>query len=787
MFITLLAIFILCFSLTTINASDNNINTVNMEDDNLKYENNLYQSSEIETNADNILNNENFALKGENNDNNEINANPLLNDKTSNIEPPSVDNSPKTPTNIPSQSAMDEDGKISTKIEGNDTNFNYKSGTHYKVRLLDKNLNPLVNQNITFIINKKVYNQTTDKNGIAKLLINLPVDTYRITYQYYGNENYTGCFGGSKINVLKTKPEIVVSNNKIVYKSGKNLIILLEDKYGNPLVNTNIFIKINGKTYKKKTNKKGNVSLGVSKLKLGKYPTKISYKGGNNYKAVSKSIDVYVYKIKTILHAKSESFRYGLGQNYTVRLLNQKGVGIPNKNVYLYINGERIKSKTNENGVARFKIAQNTGKYSTYIKFFNEDEYYGSSKNTVISVIKGKTYIKASNSNTSCPSKAAIKIKFYNANNQPIKNTVLYTTINKKTYKKVTNNTGEIALHIQLDPGNYKTMIYYEGSANLKTAQKNITVTVNKGKTNIEGKDASIIEYNDEYYQVKLTDKNKNPLSGKTVTFNVNNLNLTAKTNSNGIAKVKVNTDPGNYTITYKSTSDKYYKSASGSSKLTVNVDTRIRTKISGEALYLLKGNSGNFIISLVNAKNNVGLANKNVTITYNGKNAIRTTDNNGQISLAISKNLKPGSYSISFKFESPDEGEYKPSSGKSTIKVIELKSGMTLTKTEVKALGLPTITVSGKPSCLHCYYEMEKGKLVYKNYTRTYVNWCPFCEKIGKLTWNPKHVYEGEITCGSGTSKDHYAGGCDADFCAVCGYDKTVDLRAKLIRVVSG
>ena len=111
----------------------------------------------------------------------------------------------------------------------------------------------------------------------------------------------------------------------------------------------------------------------------------------------------------------------------------------------------------------------------------------------------------------------------------------------------------------------------------------------------------------------------------------------------------------------------------------------------------------------------------------------------------------------------------------------------MTLTKTEVKALGLPTITVSGKPSCLHCYYEMEKGKLVYKNYTRTYVNWCPFCEKIGKLTWNPKHVYEGEITCGSGTSKDHYAGGCDADFCAVCGYDKTVDLRAKLIRVVSG
>lgn len=758
-----------------------------MEDNNLNYENTLYHSSEIENNDNNILSNDNFPLKDENNENNKVNANPLLNEETSNVGTSSVDNSPKTPMNIPSQSTMDGNGNISTKIEGNDTNIYYKSGIHYKVRLLDKDQNPLVNQKITFIINKKVYNQTTDKNGIAKLLINLPVDTYRITYQYYGNENYTGCFGGSKINILKTKPDFVITNNKIVYKSGKNLTILLEDKYGNPLVNTNIFIKINGKTYKKKTNKNGNVNLGISKFKLGKYPTTIKYKGGNNYKAVSKNIDVYIYKIKTIIHAKSESLRYGLGQNYTVKLSNQKGVGIPNKNVYIYIKGKRLQSKTNENGIAKFKITENTGKYIASIKFFNTNQYYSSSKKTIISILKGKTYIKASITNTSYPSKAAIKIKFYNANNQPIKNKVIYLTIHKKIYKKVTNNTGEITFYIQLDPGTYKSLINFEGSPNLKTAQKNISVTVNKGNTNIEGKDASILEYNDEYYQVKLTDKNKNPLSGKTVTFNVNNLNLTAKTNSNGIAKVKVNTDPGNYTITYKSTSDKYYKSASGSSKLTVNVDTRIRTKISGEALYLLKGNSGNFIITLVNAKNNVGLANKKVTITYNGKNAIRTTDNNGQISLAISKNLKAGSYSISFKFESSDEGGYKPSSGKSTIKVIELKSGMTLTKTEVKALGLPTITVSGKPSCLHCHYEMEKGKLVYKNYTRTYVNWCPFCEKIGKLTWNPKHVYEGEITCGSGTSKDHYAGGCDADFCAVCGYDKTVDLRAKLIRVVSG
>ena len=153
MLITLLAIFILCFSLTTINASDNNINTVNMEDNNLNYENTLYHSSEIENNDNNILSNDNFPLKDENNENNKVNANPLLNEETSNVGTSSVDNSPKTPMNIPSQSTMDEDGKISTNIEGNDTNFNYKSGTHYKVRLLDKNQNLSLHFFLNYLLN----------------------------------------------------------------------------------------------------------------------------------------------------------------------------------------------------------------------------------------------------------------------------------------------------------------------------------------------------------------------------------------------------------------------------------------------------------------------------------------------------------------------------------------------------------------------------------------------------------------------------------------------------------
>ncbi|WP_295722880.1 hypothetical protein [uncultured Methanobrevibacter sp.] len=77
----------------------------------------------------------------------------------------------------------------------------------------------------------------------------------------------------------------------------------------------------------------------------------------------------------------------------------------------------------------------------------------------------------------------------------------------------------------------------------------------------------------------------------------------------------------------------------------------------------------------------------------------------------------------------------------------------------------VPVITVHMKPS-------VETG-LPYKEYTRSWVNYCPFCHQIGTLTDTPKDTHrnqtvpEGEITC------DMSRGGCDADFDGVTGKDK--------------
>ncbi|WP_295722390.1 Ig-like domain-containing protein [uncultured Methanobrevibacter sp.] len=780
--------FILCFSLTTINASnDNNTNTnlVNSEDNSLSVENSLKPTYQSESdNYDNtpVSENKSSALNKEVNAGEKDNVNTLSNNKKQTNEEDS---------SLEEKSNYNIIGKA-TIINGTNKTIKYGSGTYYNVKLTDKANNPLFNKSIVFTINGKTINKTTDKNGIAKLLINLSVNKYLISYQFLGCENYTSSSGKSTINVVKSESQLYVSNRKILYKSGNKFKILLKDKYGKALAKQKVYIKLKNRMYTKTTNAKGYAYLSISGFALGKYPTVINYKGGKNYHPAKKSLNVYIYKIKTKIVAKSESFRYGLGQNYTVKLKNESGSPISSKTIVLKINGKTLKSKTSKNGIAYFKITESVGKYTAQISSYNTNTYYASSKKTTITVLKGKTYIKSSDVNTTYPSKAPITLKFHNANGNALKNREISVKINKKTYKGTTNNTGELCFKINLIPGTYKTVLSYGGSKNFQSSSKTITVKVHKMNTLINGKSETILEYNDDYYKVSLKDKNDNPLSGKTITFDIYNsestLTLTGKTDSKGIARVQVNTYPGNYTISYEFKGDTYCNPSEGRSNLTVNTDPRMKTNITGGPLYLLKGKTGYFNIKLVNAKNNVGIANKNITITFKSRTFTRTTDGDGIVKLLVNGSTT-GIHNISYEFKDTvfNESGYRNSKGKSFVKIIELKSGITLKLSEVKALDLPTITVNAMPSCLHCHYEMEAGRLEYKNYTMTFVNWCPFCKKIGKLTWNPKHVYEGELTCGSGTSKDHYGGGCDADFCGVCGYDKTVKLRAQLIKVVEG
>ena len=76
-------------------------------------------------------------------------------------------------------------------------------------------------------------------------------------------------------------------------------------------------------------------------------------------------------------------------------------------------------------------------------------------------------------------------------------------------------------------------------------------------------------------------------------------------------------------------------------------------------------------------------------------------------------------------------------------------------------------VPITAKPSCGCNYRHPDQYK--YKWYTKSFINYCPKCHKYGTLrnVYKPTARYEYELTC------DMKLGGCDADYCGVCGKDK--------------
>ena len=96
-------------------------------------------------------------------------------------------------------------------------------------------------------------------------------------------------------------------------------------------------------------------------------------------------------------------------------------------------------------------------------------------------------------------------------------------------------------------------------------------------------------------------------------------------TNANGYASLKINLDPGTYTITVS------FKGFTVSNLVTVN------HVIITSDLTVKRGDTATFSLKLVNSKiPGEVLRNKNVTIKFKGVTYTVKTDNNGKASLKI-------------------------------------------------------------------------------------------------------------------------------------------------------
>lgn len=175
----------------------------------------------------------------------------------------------------------------------------YPNLGYFTFTLNDAKGTPLAAKKVTYNFNGKQYNATTNINGQVTFKISVSkAASYTITGKFVGDSQYAGSSFTKTIKVSKNSVKFASPTKKVKKSKDKKAQFKITLKTSNNILLAKklVYIKINKKTYKIKTNAKG---VATFKLKLPKvkktYKYKLTFKGdsSNNKKTYSGSLKVY--------------------------------------------------------------------------------------------------------------------------------------------------------------------------------------------------------------------------------------------------------------------------------------------------------------------------------------------------------------------------------------------------------------------------------------------------------------------------------------------------------------
>ena len=204
--------------------------------------------------------------------------------------------------------------------------------------------------------------------------------------------------------------------------------------------------------------------------------------------------------------------------------------------------------------------------------------------------------------------------------------------------------------------------------------EKNVYVSLNVSdipinpKTTLSAAKLTTYPLSGSYFKAKLLDSTGKAVAGEKITFKINGKTLTATTNKNGIAKVKLSlTSKKTYSISVSYGGSDDYKSSSIKSSVSVKVGSK-KSKIKASNIKVKKNKKKSFKFKLLTNKGKA-LKSQNVKVTVNGKTSIVKTNSKGVAKLTV-KLKKVKKYKIKMKFLG--NADFKPASSTKTIKVLK-------------------------------------------------------------------------------------------------------------------
>ena len=340
---------------------------------------------------------------------------------------------------------------IATKIISSDVYMVPNVAENYIATLKDESGNALSGQTIVFKVNGKTYTKNTDKNGQAKVslkftsqktykiqisfaesddylasaktsniivkyssktakltvpTVTIPpktsksykvtlkdakLKTYKTSATYNGSKIYKKASASGKIKVAKTVTKITAPKVSVLPKQSKTYTIVLKTSAGKALSKQKVTIKLNGKTYTKKTNSKGKATVSFKSAKEKSYSVSVSYKGTGIYKAAKATGKITVSRIVTKIGAVDKTYAKDATKEFQITLKDNSGKVISSQNVKMTVNGKTYTKKTTSAGKATVDLSSlKEGSYTIVTKYAGNSKYKASSKSNKITVT-GKT------------------------------------------------------------------------------------------------------------------------------------------------------------------------------------------------------------------------------------------------------------------------------------------------------------------------------------------------------------------------------------------------------------
>ena len=385
------------------------------------------------------------------------------------------------------------------------------------------------------------------ENGKATIdVIGLDEGTYDATVTYSGDDVYAPDTKNATVTVPKKEepvtPEPVDPEADISVSNETVSMDLPEDATGYMLVDvdgTGYYVPV----------KDGKASFDLPELAPGNHTIAVTYTGDKNYAPANATQTITVEKEVPTVVAENLTKVEKAPDRFEANFTDASGNPLANANVTFEINGGKYARVTDANGKAGMNINLDAGTYT----IVTTNPVTGESVTNTIVVLPR---LEGSDLTKYFRNASQYRVKVLDDNGNPAKaGEVVSFNINGVFYNRTTDANGFAQLSINLNPGDYIITAEYK-NCRISNNIKVLPVLTGKDLTKKFGEAAA--------FEATLVDGQGKAYANQRVEFNINGVFYYRNTDSNGVAKLNINLQPGEYIIT------SVYDAAAISNRVTV-------------------------------------------------------------------------------------------------------------------------------------------------------------------------------------------------------------------------